>query len=254
MAKRKRNMGTTEMMLHTDRESVERILGPDTTNKLEWYFNFKEFFTEARQDFVDETLPGLQVLLVQQYPLTTAYTDPLALDCIKDVHEMNASGLIWKCWNIMEEMHKGIDVPAKYPKLEEWRAFYCHPEEPQLIRRDMVGKFPNDTEETILQRVEEENRQMREWHAQKKKMMDGYYDLMQPLLFKHLPVLDHLEGDHWVLYAMTIRDAYEEWKSLCQEMETTIEYGMPQESITWDHADWQTLFGEKFREKLRLAK
>jgi len=203
----------------------------------------------TRQDYVDETLPLLQALMVEQYPLTAAFNHPVAMAQIKDVHEQNASGLIWSCWKIIENMNKGIDVPAKYPKLEEWRAFYCNPQEPKSIGRDMVRIHPGDSEETIRQRVDDENEEMRKWHEQVKKLMDGYYDLMQPLLFEHLPALHELEGDHWVLFAMTIRDVYEEWKSLCEEMDTTIEYNMPQETITWEYADWRALYSKKRREK-----
>ncbi|MCF8257918.1 MAG: hypothetical protein K9J06_10200 [Flavobacteriales bacterium] len=251
MAKRKREMSRTELLFHSDPKEVQRLLGFEFTDKLAWFFHFQEFFTGARQDYMDATLPGLQALQLEQYPLTAAFTDPVALACIKEIHEMNANGLIWECWGIMENMHKGMDVRAKYPKLEQWRAFYCTPQEPRVIGRDMVHILPNDTEETILQRVAEENAQLRKSHEERKKLMDAYYDLMQPLLFQHLPTLDQLEGDHWVLYAVTIRDAYEEWKSLCGEMETTIEYGMPQESITWNHADWYALLSKKMRTQLR---
>jgi hypothetical protein len=249
MAKRKRNMGTTEMMFHSDRKSVERILGRSFAESLEWYINFEGFFTGARQEYMDETLPRLQALQLEQYPLTSAFTDPIALAYIKDVHQMNANGLVWKCWNIIDAMKKGEDVRAKYPKLEQWRAFYCNPEEPKLIGRDMVRINPGDSEETIRQRVDEENAKIREHHEEQKRLMDAYYELMQPLLFHHLPALHQLEGDHWVIYAVTIRDAYEEWKSLCEEMDTTIEYDMPQESISWKHADWLALLREKWRKK-----
>jgi hypothetical protein len=250
MAKRKREMGTTEMMLYTDRRSVERILGPSATEELELYFNLEKFWNGARQDFIDDTYTGLQALQVAQYPLTEAFTDPAALSHIKDVHEMNAQGLICTCRQLIEDMHKGMDLHAKYPKLEEWRAFYCNPEQPQVLGPEDVHRLPGDTEETIRQRVEKENAEMRAWHEEKMSMKDAYFDLMQPLLFQHLPGLQDLEGDHWVIYAVTIRDAYEEWKSLCEEMDTTIELGMPQESITWEHAERQALISEKFREKL----
>jgi hypothetical protein len=142
-----------------------------------------------------------------------------------------------------------MNVAATYPKLEEWRDFYCNPNEPEVIGREMLHIHPEDTEETILQRLEEENEKIRNFCAQEKKLLDAYYELMQPLLFNHLPALHQLEGDYWVIYAMTIRDAYEEWKTLSEEMETTIESDMPQESIAWDYADWNALYTKKWREK-----
>jgi hypothetical protein len=251
MAKRKRAMGTTEMMLHTDRKLVEQILGSTTTANLKWFFQFAHFYHGARQDYIDETYPKLQALQVAQYPLTAALTDPAALAYMKDVHEINASSLIWKCKAILDKMHNGLDVKATYPKLEEWRAFYCTPQKPKYINRKSIYIGRDATEETIRQQVRDENIALKKLHGKQKALKDAYYEVMQPLLFHHLPALHNLEGDFWVLYAVTIGDAYDQWKSLCEQMDTTIEYAMPQESITWEYAKWHALFAEKYSEKHR---
>lgn len=251
MAKPKRDMSGLELVFQNDRNEVERILGRELSDELEQYLHFEKFLTGIRQYYIDDTLPGLQALLLEQYPLSASFSDPVALAYIKETHELNASGLIWKCWKMIGNMNKGIDVLANNPKLEDWRAFYCNPQEPEVIGPDMVHVFPGDSEETIRQRVDKENAEIRKWHEQEKHRKDAYYDLMQPLLFKHMPTLQDLEGDYWVLYAVTIGDAYEEWKSLCEEMETTIEHGMPQESITYEYADWIALLNETRKKKQR---
>lgn len=242
-------MGTTEMMLHTNRKLLDKVVGSHTTNQLEWFFQFADFFYGARQDYIDETFPKLQALQVAQYPLTAAFTDPAALEYIKEVHETNASSLIWKCKGILDKMNKGLDVKATYPQLEKWRAFYCKPQKPKVINRNSIYIGRDATEETIRQQVREENIALKKIHEERKALMDAYYEFMQPLLFHHLPALHDLEGDFWVLYAATIGDAYDQWKSLCEQMETTIEYDMPQVSFTWDFAQWDSLLGEKYREK-----
>jgi len=59
--------------------------------------------------------------------------------------------------------------------------------------------------------------------------------LVQHLLFEYLPKLNELEPDFWVLYAVTVRDNYEEWTSCCEHLETAIEYHLPPDSINWEN-------------------
>lgn len=245
MARRKGDMSRTEMLLHTDREAVERALGKDLTDKAEWFFAFAQF-NEARHGYMAATLPGLQALQLEQYPRTAAFTHPAALDRIRDTHQMSASGLIWSCRGILQRMETCTDIHATYPRLEEFRAFYCREEVPHTVDRHGVYVGPDDTEEVIRQRVDKENEELRKIYHQRKQQQDAYYDLMQPLLFRYMPQLQELEGDHWVIYAATIRDEYEDWRSMCEQFDATIEYGMPQESISWKYADWHALMSEMY--------
>jgi len=67
---------------------------------------------------------------------------------------------------------------------------------------------------------------------------------VQPYLFEYLPALHNLEPDFWILYAVTVRDNYEEWLTCCEYLETAIEYHLPPESITWEHADFKKALRE----------
>jgi hypothetical protein len=106
MAKRKRELTDTELRYHSNRKFIEDVLGTSFTNDLERCFHFEEFFMVIRVDFIDEALPGLQTLQLLQYPLIAAFNEPKALACIRETHELNASGLIWSCWRMIENMKK----------------------------------------------------------------------------------------------------------------------------------------------------
>ena len=100
---------------------------------------------------------------------------------------------------------------------------------------------------------EEEKNKMFVFHDWEENRKKEYYDIVQPMLFKYLPDLNKTEGDYWVIYAVCIRDNYEEWKSLCEEMETTIDYKMPLESVNWKYEDWHKLFKKHFPKYKKTA-
>jgi hypothetical protein len=49
-----------------------------------------------------------------------------------------------------------------------------------------------------------------------------FYDIIQPSLLKLSPPLENLEGDFRVLYAVNLRDAYEEWLSCMEYLEIIV--------------------------------
>jgi hypothetical protein len=80
------------------------------------------------------------------------------------------------------------------------------------------------------------------WQESRKK---EWYDIVQPLLLEHMPELQNLEGDFWVLYAVELRDNYEGWMDCCDHMEIVIEHHLPPESVWWEY--------DRFKEALRAA-
>jgi len=140
---------------------------------------------------------------------------------------------------MLSDIKEDVKPGDKYTKLEQWREFYCKPQKPMTLS-DKEREYRNYlSDEEWNKDREEENRKLLIFHQWEEKRKAEYYDVVQPLIFKYLPELYDIEDDYWVLYAVAVRDLYEEWKILCERPEIIIDYDMPLESVNMSSEEFQ---------------
>ncbi len=181
----------------------------------------------------------------RHYPATTTATHPIQLQYIKELNEGHLFGLFLQLRNHLREQQARINLNEKYPKLQSWKQFYCKPSEPGTLDDKLrnIYLFPND--EDWRKHQQEENHKLKQLHHWQQTRQQEYYDLVQPYLFEYLPQLNDLDPDYWTLYAVTIRDNYEEWLTCAEYLETAIEYHLPPDSITWEYNDFKKLLRQQ---------
>lgn len=208
-------------------------------HEAEKFLDFCNFYYHIFQPCSHQLIPQLNQLMHRHYPATTTATHPIQLQYIKDTNEGHLFGLFTALRNLLHEQTQDINIHEKYPKLETWKKFYCNPSQPDTLGDNLrnIHLFPDD--EDWKQHQSEENRKLKILHDWHEKRKNEYYDLVQPFLFEYLPQLHNLEPDYWVLYAVTIRDNYEEWTTSIEYLETSIQYHLPPDSITWDYPDFK---------------
>ncbi len=230
-----RPMKNWELSYHINKEH----LPTDFRDTMETFLEFYHFYTNTYESCNHRLAPELNKLMLCHYPATQQATHPTQLEYIKDLHETNIFGLLLTLRNRLREQKEGINIHEKYPKLESWKQFYCNPSQPNTVHDNTrnIHLHPDNTEWEKYKA--EENHKLKQLHTWRQTRQQEYYDLVQPYLFEYLPQLHNLEPDYWVLYAVTIRDCYEEWLTSCEYLETAIEYHLPPDSITWDYADFK---------------
>ncbi|MCH7987579.1 MAG: hypothetical protein IID46_00350, partial [Planctomycetes bacterium] len=236
-------------------------------NTLQNYIEQRAFFYDVWLPFVNDAKTPLIELSFIQYPLLGKTTNParpvefakqtfnrVFLEYIRISNDNHCSRLIVTFNKVREEHKQNVDLSQKYPKIEKWREFYCNPEKPYLLNDKHRNRCRYPDDEEWEKYKTKENHKLKKLHRQFEQRKKQYFDIVQPLLFKYLPDLDNIENDHWVIYAVTLRDFYEEWKTICETADTTIQYKMPPESIWWEYKDWDKLLTERLKqypEKLR---
>jgi hypothetical protein len=219
-------------------------LPADFRHEAEKFLDFCAFYYDAFQACSRLLIPRLNKLMLRHYPATAKATHPAQVQYINDTNEGHLFGLFTDLRNLLHEQEQGVNILEKYPKLESWREFYCKPSQPATLDDKLrnIYLYPND--EDWKKHQAEENRLLKILHDWQETRKNEYYDLVQPLLFEYLPKLNDLDGDFWVLYAVTLRDNYEEWTSCCEHLETAIEYHMPPKSINWKTEDFKKALRE----------
>lgn len=242
----KHKMSETEKLFHSDKEKFKKIFGDDFSDKLEWFIEYCKFFYGPYMGYVNETKPLLIELAKKQYNGGKELIHTVQADYIDRVCDNNCGCMISQMNKLHGEYEKKIDMHEKYPKLEEWRKFYCNPELPK--NADDSRKYYtylNDEEWEKLRL--DENRKFIMIHNFREKRKSEFYDIVQPRLFKHLPKLIEIEDDYWVAYAVTLRDNYEIWKSYCERLEIVNDYDMPPEYVDMDAPEFQKISFEYYK-------
>ena len=214
-------------------EIYKKYLPEDYKSNLEKYFEICDFHFNVSEGLTNECKPKLEKLAREHYPDFNDNLHPLLADWITTTHETTCFGIAYHMKGLVQRMKNGINIKEQYPKLEEWRAFYFH-QKPNTLEDKERNMYLWPDDEAWEEEKKKENREMLRfflWEQQRKR---DFYDIIQPALFRLYPVLESIEGDHWLLYAVNLRDDYEEWLSLMEHVEHIIEYGMPPESINWE--------------------
>ncbi|MFN0032074.1 MAG: hypothetical protein ACKVOR_07945 [Flavobacteriales bacterium] len=222
-------------------------------NLLKDYLELIDWYDNVLQHLGNDLGPVLQDLMVKQYPIFRELTHPAQLKYMHEVCKYNAIGYAFQLRRLQKEQDEGVIPHEKYPKLEKWRAFYCQPQPPYTVddTHRSPYRFADDAEWERYK--EEENRVMRLHHFWKEKRRQEYHDAVQPFLFKCMPWLSDMDGDYWVLFAVEIRDLYEEWKVLCDELESAIDYELRPEAIALNNETFREELMGKIRENHRVG-
>lgn len=204
-------------------------------------------------DFTDRAHEPLCKLMLEHYPCFATVSGPVFEEYFQDFNENLANELVNPMNNLLDNHKYGDGLKEKYPKWERWRKFYGAPPDPDHV--DVIERYPfyRGTDEEWEAHVQEEYRLIRQFQHWELNRQQQFYDIIQPILLELYPEIPEMEGDAWLMYAIIVRDAYENWKSICEDLELVIEYKMPPESLYWESEKFRKLMGETDPELVRLA-
>lgn len=225
-------------------EINRKHLPKDFTETLDTYFELHDYFFNVNKALQDECTPLLDQLARKHYFPQAGELHPVISNWITETNQADCFGFACQMRGLVKQMEDGIDIAATYPKLEEWRAFYLH-EKPSTLEDNLRNRFLFPDDEAWEKEKEKENREMLRyfmWCEQRKK---EFYDIIQPPMFRLYPALQNLEGDFWLLYAVDLRDLYEEWLTVMEEAQSVVEFEMDPEFINKPYAEYR----EEYRKR-----
>ena len=212
---------------------------------IESFFEIAGFQFNVVDALKEECLKKLSVLATKQYIGFSDVTDPVIIKFINTINNNAILNIAYVMRGMVKDMNANIDIKVKYPRLEEWRDFYVFPK-PHTINENKRNKFAYPDDEEWAQYVKHENREMLRFFCWEEQRRTEFYDIIQSVLFALYPLLNNIEGDFWVLYAVNMRDKYEDWKTSMEDVETKLHYEMPSESVNWEYEKFSNEISKRY--------
>lgn len=210
------------------------------------------FYETIYRPVMTELAKPIRQLMYSQYPIIETEFRPLVLKHIDWIISKTGHRFLIFIFNLVQDQENGINLKEKYPKFEEWRSFYANPPEPPVPNYNLFDynlKIKESLTEEQLKEIAEEScaAQMKKYVINE-KLKTEFYNVFQPIVFKHFPALQDFDTDSWIIYSVDIREEYEDFKFRCQHVDSFIEYEMDEEDIDLNYKDYHVKFTIKFRE------
>ena len=211
------------------------------------------FYNGIYRPVMQELAPQVRKLMLKQFPLIGTEYRPMVLEHIDWIVSRAGHRMLMNLYVLIQDQKEGVNLREKYPDFERWIDFYARPPEPPVPDYSFFEKYPdltaNLTAEQKKEIVEEECESKTKYFYIQESTKTEYYDIIQPIVFKYYKALQDLDYDGWIIYAVEIREDYEEYKYRCEHVETFIEYEFEEEDINFEYKDFQEKFTIKYRER-----
>jgi len=200
-----------------------------------------------------EIVPAIRKLMLKQYPIIATECRPLVLEYIDNTVNYAGHRMLMNLWKVVQDQKEGIYLREKYPDFESWVDFYARPPkapEPDYSFFDNYPEIGIDlSEEAKKEYVEKEYAEEMFYFLEREKLKKEYYDIVQPVVLKYFKALEDLNYDGWIIYAVQIREDYENYKSRCDHLCGFIEYEFDEEDINLNLKDYMVKYCMKYDEK-----
>jgi len=237
----------------------------------EWFDdNYRYFARESKVDFditdeitlfydsiyvpvITDLEPAVRKLMIQQYPRIRGESRPLVLEYINDTIKYVGHEFLMQLYMVVQDQKEGVKFSEKYERFQNWVEFYGRPAEKPVLDYSFFEEFPhlavNFTQEMkdefAIESLEDETIT----YEIEEKLMKEYYDIVQPIVLKYYLELDDLNYEGWIMYAVQIREVYEDYKYYCEHLDTFIDYGFDEEDINLPYKEFSDKLGIKINER-----
>lgn len=218
------------------------------------------FYDTVYIPIITELAPLIRKLMLKQYPIIRGESRPMVADYIDSVIHSAGHDLVMQIYMIVQDQKEGVNFREKNPDFESWVSFYGRPAETPVPDYTFFDEYPEIaktlTDQQKKEIAEESCEDEKICFVEEERLKKEYYDIVQPVVLKYYQDLDELGYEAWIMYAVQMREIYEEYKYRCEHLDTFIEYGFDEQDIDLDHKDFMEKFSLKFdeREKLKQAK
>jgi len=210
-------------------------------NKSHFPSEFKAFIEDSYEPFyflfnvyrkvMAKMVPSLRQLMGTQYPVFNTEKRPTVLEFISTIATTTGFSLLFRLYNLVQDQKKGVNLRVKYPKFESWIDLYARPQQPATVDEKNRPVFSWLNEEEWKVYVETENNKMFEFFNWEERRKFDFIDLVQSIILKYFKELEELNGDEWIIYAVTMRQEYKYFMTSCENVELFIDCGFREDEI-----------------------
>jgi len=212
-----------------------------------------QFYDSVYVTSMSELEPAVQKLMLQQYPIIRGESRPMVVEYIKDTAKYTGHEFLMQLYMVVQDQKQGVNYREKYEEFQNWVEFYGRPAEKPVLNYKFFEEHPNLTsnftqemkEEFAIESLESETITFDIEERLKKE----YYNIVQPIVLKYYRELDDLNYEGWIMYAVQIREIYEDYKYRCEHLDAFIDYGFDEEDINLPYKEFSAKLGVKFNER-----
>lgn len=257
-----------------DEEDEDELLDDDDYEMSEieeWFEDNYEYFARESKTFIDitneitlfyeavyvpamsELEPAIHKLMLHQYPLIRDEFRPLVLEYINETVKYTGHEFLMQLYMVVEDQKDGVKFSEKYERFQNWVDFYGRPADKPVLNYDFFEEFPhlavNFTQEMKDEIATESFENESITFEIEERLMKEYYDAIQPIVLKYYLELDDLNYEGWIMYAVQIREVYEDFKYYCEHLDTFIDYGFDEKDINLPYKEFSDKLGVKINER-----
>jgi hypothetical protein len=191
-----------------------------------------------------ELTPQIRKLMERQYPIIKKEQRQSVLDELDLIAGTVGPHLLVRLYDLVYDDRVGANLREKYENFEGLIDFYARPDTPNTIEESFFDQFTWLTPEQKQQMIDDDRREAQEafdWREGRKR---EFYDIVQPLLLKYYKEVFDLNYDGWIIYAVHIREEYQDYLMRCDHISTFIQFEFPEEDLHMPY--------KEFTEKLQV--
>jgi len=195
------------------------------------HYDILHFFFRTNLKILNHLAPALHELMLKQYPVFRTEQRPAVLEYLGDLPSTTCDAILFNLYSLMQDQKEGKNVRENYPDIDRCRDFYGKPATPDTIDESTRPNYTwlNDAEWEEYR--DSENASMRGFFNWEEKRKFEFVDLVQTYIFKYYKEVEDLNPDEWIAYAVIIRDEYESYKTICENVELLIDCKMPEKYV-----------------------
>ena len=202
------------------------------------------FYTNVFCRIMRELTPPIRKLMDKQYPIFKKETRKTVLDELDRIAGLVGPYFLVRLYALMCDDKAGVNHREQFTDFENLIDFYARPDKPRMLEESFFDQFPWLTEEQKQQMIEEDRQEAQEAFDWKEGRKRDFYDIVQPLIFKYYKEIFDLSPDGLIVYAIHIREDYQDYMMRCDHIATFIQFEFPEED---PHLPYKE-FSEKLQE------
>lgn len=220
----------------------QSYLPKEFVDHLKEHYDMLHFFFSIYRKMIKHLAPAMHELMLKQYPVFRTEHRPAVLESLDNLITNTCDTILFRLGFLVQDQKAGKIARETYPDIDKWRDFYGKPATPYTIDESTRPEYTwlNDAE--WEQYRDSENASLLEFFNWEEKRKFEFVDLVQTYVFKYYKEIEDLNPDEWIVYAMIIRDKYEYYKSICENVELLIDCKMPEKYVDCPSSEFQQAY------------
>lgn len=202
------------------------------------------FYSNVFCKVMKELTPQIRKLMEKQYPIIKKEKRQAVLDELDKIASLVGPYLLVRLYELVYDEKVGVNLREKYTDFEKLVDFYARPDAPRMMEESFFDQFTWLTDEQKQQMIEDDRKEAQEAFDWKEGRKREFYDIVQPLLFKYYKEVLDLNHDGWIIYAVHIREEYQDYMMRTDHISTFIQFEFPEEDLHMPYKE----FSEKLQE------